>query len=181
MSKEKGFWPVIFLTLVVIVAIVALSVTDGITRDKIAQAKQDEVKVMLSTLFPDMQSFSYNSETNIYEVTADGKTIGYAFMAEGKGYGGTIDILVGMKPDNRSLEGIRIIAQQETPGLGAKISNPGFFDQFSGITVGEIALSRNGGKIDAITGATISSTAVVEAVKDAVTRQTAGHNGEEGS
>jgi len=181
MSKEKGFWPVIFLTLVVIIAIAALSVTDGITRDKIAQAKQDEVMVMLSTLFPDMQSFTYNSETNIYEAVAGEKTIGYAFIAQAQGYGGVIDILVGMKPDNRSLEGIRIIAQQETPGLGAKISNPEFFGQFSGVAVDEIALSRNGGKIDAITGATISSTAVVKAVKDAVTRQTAGHNGEEGS
>ncbi len=179
MSGGKGFWPVIFLTLVVMVSIIALTLTDGITSNKIAQAKQDEVKEMLSTLFPDMQSFSYDETSNMYTAMADGEPIGQAFMTEGHGYGGTIDILVGMKPEGKLLQGIKIISQQETPGLGAKISNAGFLDQFSGITADEVALTRNGGKIDAITGATISSTAVVNAVRETVTKEFTDQNGEE--
>lgn len=171
MSKDKGFWPVIFLTLVVIVAIVALTLTNGITKDKIAQAKQDAVKEMLATLFPNMQSFKYDSDSGLYTVLAGGEPIGHAFMAHGRGYGGAIDILVGLKPDNKSLQGIKIITQQETPGLGAKIVNASFLDQFKGVPVNEVDLTRNGGKIDAITGATISSSAVVKAVKQAIIRE----------
>ncbi len=171
MSKDKGFWPVIFLTLVVIVAIVALTLTNGITKDKIVQAKKQAVAEMLATLFPDMQSFEYDEASGLYTVLSGGEPIGHAFMAHGRGYGGTIDILVGMKPDGQSLQGIKIIAQQETPGLGAKIINSSFLDQFKGVAVDEVDLARDGGKIDAITGATISSSAVVEGVKHAIMKE----------
>lgn len=171
MSKDKGFWPVIFLTLVVIIAIVALTLTNGITKDKIVQAKKQAVADMLATLFPHMQSFNYDKDSGLYTILAGGEPIGHAFMAKGHGYGGAIDILVGVKPDNKSLQGIKIIAQQETPGLGAKIVNSSFLDQFKGVGINEVNLSRNGGKIDAITGATISSSAVVEGVKDAILKE----------
>jgi len=104
----------------------------------------------------------------MYTILADKTTIGYAFTAEGRGYGGPIDILIGLKPDNKTLQGIRIISQQETPGLGAKIVEASFLDQFSGVSVDQVKLARNGGKIDAITGATISSTAVVKGVRNAI-------------
>ena len=171
MSKKREFWPVIFLTLVVVISIVSLTVVNAITKDKIVQAKREAVAEMLATLFPNMESFTYDEDSGMYSVLAGGEPIGHAFMAQGRGYGGTIDILIGLKPDNKSLQGIKIITQQETPGLGAKIINASFLDQFRGISVNEVDLSRNGGKIDAITGATISSTAVVEGVKKAIMKE----------
>ncbi|MEA3239112.1 MAG: RnfABCDGE type electron transport complex subunit G [Candidatus Bipolaricaulota bacterium] len=171
MSKKREFWPVIFLTLVVLISIVALTLTNGITKDKIAQAKQDAITEMLATLFPNMESFTYDEDGGLYTVLAAGEPIGHAFMAQGRGYGGKIDILIGLKPDDKSLQGIKIITQQETPGLGAKIINASFLDQFKGVDLDEVDLSRNGGKIDAITGATISSTAVVNGVKQAITEE----------
>jgi len=171
MSKKREFWPVIFLTLVVVISIVALTLANGITKDKIVQAKQDAVAEMLATLFPKMESFTYDEDGGLYTVLSGGEPIGHAFMAQGRGYGGTIDILIGLKPDNKSLQGIKIITQQETPGLGAKIINTSFLDQFNGVGVNEVELSRNGGKIDAITGATISSTAVVNGVKQAIIKE----------
>jgi len=171
MSKKREFWPVIFLTLVVVISIVALTLANGITKDKIVQAKQDAVAEMLATLFPNMVSFTYDENGGLYTVLAGGEPIGHAFMAQGRGYGGTIDILIGLKPDNKSLQGIKIITQQETPGLGAKIINTSFLDQFNGVGVNEVELSRDGGKIDAITGATISSTAVVNGVKQAIIKE----------
>ena len=171
MSKKREFWPVIFLTLVVVISIVALTLANGITKDKIVQAKQDAVAEMLATLFPNMESFTYDEDGGLYTVLSGGEPIGHAFMAQGRGYGGTIDILIGLKPDNKSLQGIKIITQQETPGLGAKIINTSFLDQFNGVGVNEVELSRNGGKIDAITGATISSTAVVNGVKQAIIKE----------
>jgi len=171
MSKKREFWPVIFLTLVVVISIVALTLANGITKDKIVQAKQDAVAEMLATLFPNMESFTYDENGGLYTVLSGGEPIGHAFMAQGRGYGGTIDILIGLKPDNKSLQGIKIITQQETPGLGAKIINTSFLDQFNGVGVNEVELSRDGGKIDAITGATISSTAVVNGVKQAIIKE----------
>lgn len=171
MSKDKGFWPVIFLTLVVIVAMLALTVTDSITKDKIAEAKRRAIAEMLTTLFPDMQLFDYDEASGLYTIIADGEPIGHAFMARGRGYGGRIDILIGLRPDNKSLQGIKIITQQETPGLGTKIISASFLDQFTGVPVDEVDLARNGGKIDAITGATISSSAVVKGVKEAIMRE----------
>jgi electron transport complex protein RnfG len=79
-----------------------------------------------------------------------------------------------VKPDNESLQGIKIIAQQETPGLGAKIIDASFLDQFKGVAVDEVGLARDGGRIDAISGATISSSAVVEGVKDAIMKELGG-------
>jgi len=170
MRERHEFWPVIFLTLVMIGSVGLLVLTNEITRDKIAQAKQQAIKEMLSSLFPAMDSFNYDQASGTYTILANGEPIGHAFMAVGHGYGGPIEILVGIKPDNHALQGIKIISQQETPGLGAKITTPSFLKQFEDLPVDKIELSRNGGQVDAITGATISSTAVVRAVKEAVER-----------
>ena len=114
MSKKREFWPVIFLTLVVVISIVALTLTDGITKGKIAQAKQDAITEMLATLFSDMDSFTYDEDDGLYTVLSGADPIGHAFMAQGRGYGGAIDILIGLKPYDKSLQGIKIITQQET-------------------------------------------------------------------
>lgn len=171
MSKAKGdLYSVLFLTLVVLVAIVALTLTNEITKDKTKIARKEAITEMLATLFPEMEDFNYDESSGLYTPLVGGEPIGHAFMTEGAGYGGVISILIGIKPDE-TLRGIKIISHQETPGLGAKIVEPSFLDQFKGIYPDEVALTRNGGKIDAITGATISSTAVVKGVKEGITRE----------
>jgi electron transport complex protein RnfG len=107
----------------------------------------------------------YDFQNEIYIIYSDGEQIGYAFLAVGKGYGGDINILVGLN-DDTTLKGITIVSQEETPGLGTRITEPSFTDQFAGLDVNQVALSRDGGRIDAITGSTISSSAVVEAVRE---------------
>ena len=181
MAKERhGSYPIIFLTLVVLLSVVALTLVDGVTAERIAANKREAIKQMLAALFPAMADFAYDEETGLYSlyderaVTIDEETgessvdqsfpaVGYAFMTDGKGYGGKIGILVGLET-NRALRGIRVIAHQETPGLGAKITDTGFLDQFAGLVPAQLALARDGGAVDAITGATISSRAVAEGV-----------------
>jgi electron transport complex protein RnfG len=106
----------------------------------------------------------YEFREEIYTVYSDGDEIGYAFIAVGKGYGGDINILVGLE-DETTLKGITIISQQETPGLGTRIAEPSFTDLFIGLNIADVALSRDGGQIDAITSSTISCAAVVDAVR----------------
>jgi len=169
-NKKSDFFPVVFLTLIVIISVVALTLTDGITKDKIALAKKEAIAETLATLFPEMNDFTIDEESGLYTPLADGEKLGHAFMATATGYGGAIDILIGLKPD-ATLRGIKIISQQETPGLGAKIVEGSFLAQFKGLSVDEVDLSADGGKVDAITGATISSAAVVKGVKEEILKK----------
>jgi len=170
-AKERGgAYPIVFLTLVVLVSVVALTLIDGVTREEIAAAQRDEIKAMLAALFPKMDDFEFDEASGQYGILADGVQVGRAFMARKTGYGGAIDVLVGLETEG-TLRGIRVISQQETPGLGAKITEPAFLDQFSGLSVDELALRQHGGAVDAITGATISSSTLVDAVKEVLLEQ----------
>jgi electron transport complex protein RnfG len=154
----------VLLTIVVAVCVSILTYVDSITRESIAAQEEEAIKSLLTEMFPEMNRYDYQDE--IYTVYADDDSLaGYAFLAIGKGYGGDINILVGLE-DESTVKGIEIVSQEETPGLGTRIAEPFFTDQFTGIGISDVALSRNDGKIDAITSSTISSSAVVEAVRE---------------
>lgn len=166
MAKQRGsLYPIVFLTLVVFLSVVSLTLIDQMTREKILAGQQANIQAMLSTLFPSLETFTFDEASGEYTILKNSETIGQAQMIQAVGYGGAIDILVGVELGG-SLRGIRIISQQETPGLGAKITEPAFLDRFIGVAIDELDLSRDGGSIDAITGATISSRAVVDALKE---------------
>lgn len=97
---------------------------------------------------------------------------GIAFETFAKGYGGDVGVMVGFTYDlangKTDLSGIGITTMKETPGIGARVSEPEFGAQFSGHPLEPMNLQANGGDISAIAGATISSTATVEAVKQAI-------------
>ncbi len=97
-----------------------------------------------------------------------GKLTGVAFEVTAQGYHGPITIMVGINVANDTLTGMRVMTHSETPGLGARAVEPSFYKQFSGLKPNEIALSDKGGKINAISGATMTSTGVVNAIKDAM-------------
>lgn len=157
----KRLYPVILVTLIVLVSAVLLGFTNDITKDKIAGQESAQVQGMLKEMFPNMTSFTL--ENDIYAVLENDTTIGYGFVAVGTGYGGEISILVGLE-NKTTVKGIVIISQDETPGLGSKVAEEPFTSQFAGVDIDDVRL---GGEIDAITGSTISSTAVVEAVRNA--------------
>lgn len=165
--QAKKFWkqasPIILLTIVVTVCVSLLTYIDSITRDKIIAQEEDKVLSMLSTMFPEMTNYEYEDE--IYTIYTDDEKDGYAFLAIGKGYGGDINIMVGLNMDT-TIKQISIVSQEETPGLGTRIADPSFTDMFTGLDVNDVALSRDGGQIDALTSSTISSSAVVDAVRE---------------
>jgi len=161
-AKLKQYYPVIFLTIVVFVSITLLTFTDAVTEDKIQEQQDDSVFTMLDTMFPELSE--YKLVEDIYVIYDDENVIGYAYLAQGKGYGGTIEILVGLE-DETTIKGISIITHSESPGLGSKITNDSYLQQYTGLKIEDSDMSFNGGKIDAITGATISSKAVADAVR----------------
>ncbi len=106
---------------------------------------------------------------NLYEATKDGAVIGYAFeMTATEGYGGDIALMVGIGIDDQIL-GIDVIKHNETPGLGAKITEQPFKSEFEGQPTAPLAVVKgvatgNPGEIASISGATITSASVTNAV-----------------
>ncbi len=104
-----------------------------------------------------------------YVATNQGQPAGYAVKTfTDKGFSGKFTLMVGFKPDG-SINNISVLDQKETPGLGTKMKEPKFKDQFLGKNPGEVKLlvKKDGGQIDAITAATISSRAFCDAVQKA--------------
>ncbi len=160
--KRRSLYPVGLITVVVAISVGMLTGMDALTRDQIQAQKDAEINDMLVEMFPSMESYSH--EDDIYVIYTAGEVYGYGFIAEGAGYGGTIEILVGLT-NNGIIEGISIIAHEETPGLGDRITQAPFIDQFKGLKPEEVAFTADGGRVDSITSSTISAQAVVEAVR----------------
>jgi len=159
---QNKFYPVIFLVVIVLVAVVLLMYVNNITRAKILEQREAKIINQLKNFFSDMDKYEFKDD--IYIVLKDSQSIGYAFIAKGKGYGGEIQTLVGIGKDF-AVMGITVMSNSETPGLGSKITLSSFTDQFKGLKSNEVILSKDGGQVDAITGATISSRAVTDSVK----------------
>lgn len=105
------------------------------------------------------------SEQPIYQgVDDNGEPAGIAFVAEGSGFGGNIQVMVGLDPASRKLVGIKVLDHLETPGLGARITEPIFTDQFTSKSIDDAYAAKE--DVDIITGATISSKAVATSIKN---------------
>lgn len=84
------------------------------------------------------------------------------------GYGGVIETVVGVSSSG-NVSGVSVVRHSETPGLGANITGGEFQRRFVGIPAGtEVKVKKDGGQVDAITGATVSSRAVANAVNEAL-------------
>ncbi len=164
-------------------ATVLLASVNAVTAGRIKAQAQAELRESLKEVMVDGERFEPVEEggkTLYYKVLSqDGRTIGTAFKASAKGYSGAIETIVGMNNDG-SINAIKIVSQQETPGLGSRISEiastlslwdflkgkrplknirPWFQEQFNGKAIHELD------GIQAITGATISSRAVIDSVR----------------
>ncbi len=166
--------PTVTLFVICLVATLLLGFTNQVTAPIIEQlAIETEIKSR-QTVFADASSFG---EANILEdgtsvVAAfdeSGATIGHVVVNTAKGYGGDISVMTGVDA-NGKVTGINILSHAETAGLGAKATEASFREQFIGL-IGGITVSKDKAgenSIDAITGATITSRAVTDAVNAAI-------------
>jgi electron transport complex protein RnfG len=105
----------------------------------------------------------------IYPAKKGDVVVGYAVNTYSKkGFAGTITLMAGFRPDG-SILNIKVLEQKETPGLGTKMTEPAFKDQFNDKDPAQFNLKvkKDGGPVDAITAATISSRAFCDAVQRA--------------
>lgn len=110
-------------------------------------------------------------EYHYYEAVTDGIAVGYAVKVSAIGFGGPIVLMAGVLPDGTIYNTSVLEANGETPGLGAKCTtDPVFVSQWSGFPAGgKLSVKKDGGDVDAITAATITSRAYAKAVAAART------------
>ncbi len=159
-------YPVVFLAVLVLITVSLLVWVNSFTGPVVEANRQARIISILEEIFPEITEYEFENE--IFIIYSNDVVKGYAILAESNGYSGKINLLVGINTD-RSIKDVSIISHTETPGLGNRITEKSFTDQFKGLTTEEVALTKDGGRIDAITGATISSEAVVEAIQESMT------------
>ena len=165
--------PVIVLTAICLITSGLLAYTNDITKDKIDDqdkiAAQEAQKKVLSQA-ADFEAVNEDKDDG-YAIgkDADGAVVGYVFTTTDKSYGGEIEVMVGVKPDG-TVNAVEILTISDTPGLGMNAKNAEFLDQFIGKIKG-IGVNKNEpaeNEIQALTGATITSSAVTRAVNTAL-------------
>jgi len=151
------------LAVICVVASGLLAGMNSLTKARIIAQAQTEEDTALREVMPEgahFEAVKKDEDIIYYKVSnKDNKFIGVAFKASGKGYSSVIDTLVGMARDG-TITAIKIMNQNETPGLGARVIEPSFTEGFVNKNIQGLA------NVQAITGATISSKAVIGSVQE---------------
>ena len=171
---------VLTLTIVSVVAAVALGFVYKVTKAPIEKALLDKqmkaVEAVISGYDNNPVGEKYQvafeggkDSMEVYPAKLDGELVGMAVKTKSpKGYSGDIWLMVGFQKDGK-ISNIVVTEHLETPGLGSKMTGEKFISQFVGKDPGksDLKVKKDGGDIDAISGATISSRAFSEAVLNA--------------
>ena len=190
-KKEGGIVQlVVVLGLITFLCALILGVINGVTKDKIAQNAVETRNAAMAEIIPDADfedmDVNLSAEdvaaagvslpagrtaaaiTGVYKATKDGADAGYCVQVTPKGFGGVLTMIVGINADG-TIAGAKVTSHSETPGLGAKSqADPNWITQYAGQTAdGQLQVTKDGGTINAITGATITSRAVTDGVNTA--------------
>ena len=177
----------VVLLVICAVAGAVLAFVDGITSDRIAAQATIRLEQALRDVVPEADEFQDDTEglievksqvpegeqgfaivDKMYRGYSAGEVVGLAFICSPSGYGGPLEIAVGVSSDGK-VSGVSVTKHSETPGLGANISSREFQMRFVGIPRGTaVKVKKDGGQVDSITGATISSRAVASAVNESL-------------
>ena len=159
---------------ITLVASAGVGVVNLITEEPIAQAKAAATTAALNEVLPAFDETTQQALTiddlpiAAYTAAANGAVVGYAVETMTKnGFGGAIRMMVGFTPAGE-VYNVNVLEQSETPGLGTKMTDEGnpLIKSFQGKNPGEmqLAVRKDGGDVDALTAATISSRAYVDAL-----------------
>ena len=173
LSAKNVLIPAFSLLVVCFVVTALLSFTNKITRPIIDNLEKDKSENTKKVVLPAATTFKeYEGTEDIFKgLDNSGNIIGYVFTTKAKGYGGEMVVMTGISNEIK-VEGVVILSQNETPGLGANATHDDFRNQFKGDVPSKgfevVKGNASNGKIEAMTGATISSKAVTEAVNSAI-------------
>lgn len=168
------------VTLFVICAVAALvlgitnNITSPVIEERNIQASNKSRQIVLSDAeeFKQLEGMNSDIVVEVYEGLKGGDVIGYTIKTSPKGYGGAVEVMVGISTDGK-ITGVDIGNHSETPGLGSKASDPAFKDQYldKGVANSLLVVKgsvNNDNEISAISGATITSNGVTSGVNAAM-------------
>lgn len=160
-------------------AALLLGSVNSVTAPIIKKNEEAKMQAAMSNVMPKADSFDAlefasseecESVEAVYTAKKNGEAIGWCVSASPNGYGGAINMIIGVSSDLK-VTGVDIVSQSETAGLGSKSTEPEFRGQYVGKgKISKVVKSGAGeNEIDAITSATITSKAVTKGVNDALT------------
>ena len=167
------------LTLLIITAVVAaaLAGVNAITAPVIAELKAEKIQNAIAEVLPGatgIREVAFTDDSavvqKVYMAGEDSPVQGYVAEVTPIGFGGSITMMVGVR--DGAVTGISLVSRAETAGLGSVAAETGakgeaFRSQFVGMS-GQLAVDKDGGQVDAITSATITSRAVTDGVNAAL-------------
>jgi electron transport complex protein RnfG len=155
----------------IVLSIVAAAVLGAVyipTQEQVTKYQKNQKELALKDIMPLADHFDpvkSGDEILYYRaLDADNNLVGYTFFRDQSGSQSVITLAGGIDTEYK-VTGLKIMSHAETPGLGARIIESAFTDQFKGVSESDLMLSRKGGAIDAITGASISSQAVIDGIQ----------------
>lgn len=167
---------------ITLVASAGVGLVNEITKEPIAAAKEAATIEALKGVLPEFGETKTDELTidempiTVYTATNGGETVGYAVQSMTKqGFSGVIRLMVGFTPAGEVIN-VNVLEQTETPGLGTKMADEGniLLGSIQGqnleqkkLVDGKLAVRKDGGDVDALTAATISSRAYVDAINRA--------------
>lgn len=158
--------PVLVLTCICLVVTAALAYVNSVTSPIIAEAEEKAAKEAMAEVLTEADAFEpvtlEGLPERVTEIYRAENGAGYVFMLTTKGYGGDMSLICGIKSDG-TIEACKTLSHSETSGLGSKTAEDPYRNQYCGKT------SDTLDEVDAISGATISSTAYKNAIEDAFT------------
>jgi electron transport complex protein RnfG len=168
-----------------------IAVANAALSEKIEQNRINKLNRLTRTLLPEAENFlaldteieidsiqGKKDKVKVYKAVSGDKCVGWSFNAAGSGFADKIELVVAVDKNFQKIAGFEVLASHETPGFGDQIKYNYFRDQFNGAPAEELALVKAGEgspkKIDseivAITGATVSSEAVVKIMNNSITQ-----------
>jgi electron transport complex protein RnfG len=179
----KKYYPVVFLLIVFAVCVDMLGMVYQLAAPIIAGSEEEKIIEQLETAFPEAEWVKVELEVDsdeypVYVVVENDSIINFSFVGSRIGAQAEIRVMASFNYEvplgedfdsndvvnEATIELVYVTKQTETPGLGAKIIEPEFTDPFVGLLVEQIGIQPNG-ELNTITGATISSTAMIELVR----------------
>ena len=170
MNNWNRIWkPIVVLSLICVVVTGALAVTNGVTGPIIAQAKIEAENAARLAVLPEADDFTEVDGIEVEGVSAvytANNGAGAAITASARGYGGDVVVMVGINAEG-TIEAIAVTEQGETQGIGSNVvGDKEYLAKYSGLSAAQpLVLNQD---VDAVSGATRSSTAVIEAVNAAI-------------
>lgn len=151
-----------------------LAFVNSKTQPVISARKLLEEEQTRSALLPDAAAFDMIkavADSNfVYYAAKDstGKVIGFAFIAEKAGYSSVVKSMVALDPEYKIIS-MKVIDQNETPGLGSNCTRDDFPPQFARLGYDELLVDKDGGPVKSLTGATITTRAITNSMRESMT------------